>query len=146
MKIHFKLTVILLFTIYCQFFAQINKLKAKMEGIIASKHAVVGIAVKDSNPKDTLSINGNRQFPLQSVFKLHIALAVLSKIDQGKFSLNQKIKIDKKDLLSDLYSPIRDRYPNGTTLPLSKILEYTVSQSDNVCCEILLRMLWPAGC
>ena len=54
---------------------------------------------------------------------------------------NQKIKIEKKDLLPDLYSPIRDEYPNGATLTLSKILEYTVSQSDNVGCEVLLRLI-----
>lgn len=101
----------------------------------------MGVAIKGSHPKDTLSINGNRHFPLQSVFKLHIALAILSQVDKGKFNLNQKIRIDEKDLLPDLDSPIRKRYPNGITMTLSKILEYTVSQSDNVGCEILLRMI-----
>ena len=78
---------------------------------------------------------------MQSVFKFHIALAVLSQIDQGNFSLNQKIKIEKKDLTPNLYSPIRDKYPNGTILPISKILEYTVSQSDNVGCDLLLKLI-----
>lgn len=68
-------------------------------------------------------------------------MAILSQVDKGKFNLNQKIRIDEKDLLPDLYSPIRTRYPNGITMTLSKILEYTVSQSDNVGCEILLRMI-----
>jgi beta-lactamase class A len=53
-----------------------------MEQIIASKNAVVGVAVKGSNPEDTLSVNGNRKFPLQSVFKFHIALAVLAQIEK----------------------------------------------------------------
>lgn len=141
MKIHFKFTIILLCTLCSQSFGQINILKEKIEKIIASKNAVVGVAIKGSHPKDTLSINGNRHFPLQSVFKLHIALAILSQVDKGKFNLNQKIRIDEKDLLPDLYSPIRTRYPNGITMTLSKILEYTVSQSDNVGCEILLRMI-----
>ena len=65
---------------------------------------------------------------MQSVFKFHIALAVLSQIDKGKLSFNQKIKIDKKDLLPNLYSPIRDENPNGATLTISKILKYTVSK------------------
>lgn len=116
-------------------------LKEKIEQIISVKKAVVGVSIVDGNEKEILSINGDRHFPLQSVFKFHIALAVLSQIDQGKFSLDQKIKIEKKDLLPNLYSPIRDKYPNGTTLPLSEILEYTVSQSDNVGCDLLLRLL-----
>ena len=78
---------------------------------------------------------------MQSVFKFHIALAVLSQIDKGKFSFDQKIEILKKDLLPDLYSQIREDYPNGATLPISKILEYTVSTSDNVGCEVLLRLI-----
>lgn len=55
--------------------------------------------------------------------------------------LDQKIEIQKKDLIPNLYSPIREDYPNGATLPISKILEYTVSSSDNVGCEVLLRLI-----
>jgi len=142
MKKNFKLTVVLFLLFYSQAFAQTtNSLKEKIQQIISSKNVEVGVAIIGNNGKDTLSINGNQHFPLQSVFKFHIALAVLSQIDNGKFNLNQKIKIEKKDLLPDLYSPIRDEYPNGATLTLSKILEYTVSQSDNVGCEVLLRLI-----
>jgi beta-lactamase class A/beta-lactamase class A VEB len=137
-----KLTVLLLSLFCCQAFAQTtDSLTAKIQQIILLKNVEVGVAIIGNNEKDTLSINGNQHFPLQSVFKFHIALTVLSQIDKGKFNLNQKIKIEKKDLLPDLYSPIRDEYPNGGTLTLSKILEYTVSQSDNVGCDVLLRLI-----
>lgn len=138
----FHLTALLFLFISCQTSAQTtDSLRQKIEQIVSTKNAIVGVAIIGNNEKDTLSINGNRHFPLQSVFKLHIALAVLSQIDQGKFSLNQKIKIEKKDLIPNLYSPIRDKYPNGTTLPISKILDYTVSQSDNVGCDLLLKLI-----
>jgi len=139
---HFKFTLLLLLLFYCQAFTQTtDSLKEKIQRIITSKNVEVGVAIIGNTGKDTLSINGNRHFPLQSVFKFHIALAVLSQIDNGKFNLNQKIKIEKKDLIPDLYSPIRDEYPNGATLALSKILAYTVSQSDNVGCEVLLKLI-----
>lgn len=138
----FKLTVVLLLFFYYPAFAQTtDSIKEKIQQIIASKNVEVGVAIIGNDGKDTLSINGNQHFPLQSVFKFHIALVVLSQIDNGKFNINQKIKIEKKDLLTNLYSPIRDTYPNGATLPLSKILEYTVSQSDNVGCEVLLKLI-----
>ena len=63
-------------------------LRQKIEHIISAKKDTVGVAIMGSDGKDTLSFNGNNHFPLQSVFKFHIALAVLSQIDQGKFSLN----------------------------------------------------------
>ena len=138
----FHLTTLLFLFISSQTSAQtVDSLRKKIQQIVSTKNAVVGISIIGNNGKDTLSINGDRHFPLQSVFKFHIALAVLSQIDKGKFSLDQKVKIEKKDLLPNLYSPIRDKYPNGATLAISKILEYTVSESDNVGCDLLLRLI-----
>ena len=138
----FHLTTLLFLFISSQTSAQtVDSLRKKIQQIVSTKNAVVGISIIGNNGKDTLSINGDRHFPLQSVFKFHIALAVLSQIDKGKFFLDQKIKIEKKDLLPNLYSPIRDKYPNGATLAISKILEYTVSESDNVGCDLLLRLI-----
>jgi beta-lactamase class A len=135
-------TPLLFLFIFFQASAQTtDALRQKINQIISTKNAVVGVSIVGNNEKDTLSINGEKHFPLQSVFKFHIALAVLSEIDNGKFSFEQEIKIDKKDLLPNLYSPIRDEYPNGATLTISKILEYTVSKSDNVGCDVLLKLI-----
>ncbi len=131
----------------CLFFTQsisaqtTDLLRQKLQDIVSTKNATVGISIVGNKGKDTLSMNGDKDFPLQSVFKFHIALAVLSQIDEGKFSLKQQIKIEKKDLLPNLYSPIRDKYPDGATLTLAEILEYTVSASDNVGCDLLLNLI-----
>lgn len=138
----FHLTVLLFLFITCQIGAQTtDSLHKKIQQIVSTKNAVVGVAIIGCNGKDTLSFNGDRHFPMQSVFKFHIALAVLSQIDKGKFSLNQKIKIEKKDLLPNLYSPIREKYPNGVTLTIAEILVYTVAESDNVGCDVLLKLI-----
>ena len=44
---------------------------------------------------------------MQSVFKYHLALAVLNLVDKGSLSLTDKITITKKDLDNNLYNPIR---------------------------------------
>ena len=138
----FHITGLVILCITCHTSAQTrDTLRKNIQKIISAKNAIVGVSLIGNNGLDTLSINGDSHFPMQSVFKFHIALTVLSQIDKGKLALDQKIKIDKKDLLPNLYSPIRDDYPNGTTLTISKILEYTVSKSDNVGCEILLRLI-----
>ncbi len=46
---------------------------------------------------------------MQSVFKFHIALAVLDLVDQGKLSLDQKVFIKKSELLPNTWSPIRKK-------------------------------------
>jgi beta-lactamase class A len=136
----FYLTAILFLFIANQTFAQ-TALREKIQQIILTKNAVVGVSIADKRGKEILSINGDKHFPFQSVFKFHIGLLMLSEIDKGKFSLDQKIEISKKDLLPDLYSPIRDKYPEGATLTIAEILQYTVSASDNVGCDVLLRLL-----
>lgn len=119
----------------------IESLRSDLEEIISTKKAKVGVSIMGSNRRDTLSINGDQHFPMQSVFKFHIALTVLSQIEQGKFSLDQIIKINEDQLLPGLYSPIREKYPKGVSLKISEILEYTVSQSDNVGCDVFLKLI-----
>lgn len=118
-----------------------SELSQRIEKIVSAKKVKVGVSIWDEKGKELASVNGNKPFPMQSVFKFHIALVVLAQVDQGTLSLTQPIQIDKKELLPNLYSPLREAHPNGATLPLSKILEYTVSQSDNVGCDVLLRLI-----
>jgi len=139
--IHLTTLLLLLITSCQNSNTKTDLLRNRIEQIVSDKQAIIGVSIIGDDGKDTVSLNGNRHFPMQSVFKLHIALTVLSEIDNGRFSLEQKIKIDKKDLLPDLYSPIREEYPNGVTLSISEILGYTVSASDNVGCEVLLNLI-----
>ncbi len=120
---------------------KLEVLRSKINQITATKKAEVGVAILGGDGSDTLTLRGGQHFPMQSVFKFHIALAVLAAVDKGQFSLQQKITIDQKDLLPDLYSPLREKYPKGTRLPLSELLEYAVAKSDNVACDALLRLV-----
>lgn len=120
---------------------EIESLRKQMVEITNGKQAVVGVAINGMAITDSLSLNGARHFPMQSVFKFPIALTVLSEVDKGNLSLNQKIEINKDDLLPGLWSPIRQKYPEGTSLTLGEIIKYSVALSDNVGCDVLLRLL-----
>lgn len=118
-----------------------DSLKQKIQQILANKNATVGVGITDSKGREAIFINGDRHLPMQSVFKFHIALALMSEIDKGRFSLDQKIRITPKDLAIDMYSPIKDKYPQGTELTIAEIIQYTVSESDGIGCDVLLRLL-----
>jgi beta-lactamase class A len=138
----FQTTTFLFLLIFGQTFAQkTESLRQKIQQIVATKNATVGVAIMGPDKKDTVSVNADSRYPMQSVFKFHIALAVLADIDKRRFALNQKIDIPKKYLFPNFYSPIKDKYPNGVTLPLSEIMAYTVSKSDNIGCDALLRLI-----
>ena len=122
--------------------AQMPRLQTKIGHIVQRAGGRVGVAVIGPGKNDTLAVNGSGRFPMQSVYKFPIALAVLNRVDSGKFSLDQKIHIRKDDLLTGTWSPLREKYPDGNVdIPLSELLTYTVSLSDNNGCDILFRLL-----
>ena len=117
-------------------------LRKKIEHIVSDKNAVVGVSIIGNNGKDTISLNGDRHFPMQSVFKFHIALAVLAEIDKGKLSLDRKIEIGKDDFLpEDFWSPLRDENPEGGSFTVEKLIQYSVSHSDNTACDVLIGLI-----
>lgn len=134
--------VIILLLISVSSFAQKKSLKAEIEEIARTSKGMVGVSAMDLSNQKFFVFNRNFKFPMQSVFKFPLAMAVLAEVDKGKFSLDQKILVTKKDLLPETWSPMREKYPEGNVeLPLSEILAYTVSQSDNNGCDILFRLL-----
>lgn len=138
-----ELTALLFVLLSCQTpNTRTDLLRNKIEQIVSDKDAVVGVSIIGINGKDTLSLYGDRRFPMQSVFKFHIALAVLSEIDKGNLLLDQKIKISKDELLSeDFWSPLRDENPNGGNFTIAKLIQYSVSHSDNTACDVLIRLI-----
>lgn len=138
----FSFTAVFFVLIAATTFAQTtDSLRQTIQHILAKKNAIVGVAILGNDGKDRIFFNGSRRCPTQSVYKFHIALAMMSQIDKGKFSLEQKISITEKDLAVDLYSPIKDNYPKGAELTIAELIQYTVSQSDGIGCDILLRLL-----
>lgn len=120
---------------------EIESLRSKIDRIISAQKVTVGVAINGVNAKDSLSINGHKHFPMQSVFKFPIALTILTEVDKGNLSLDQKIEIKKSELLPGLWSPIREKYPEGATLTIAEIIKFTVALSDNVGCDVLLKLL-----
>jgi beta-lactamase class A len=125
-------------------FAQTDALKQQIEKVISAHKADVGVAVYELESGKSVSVNGTKHFPMQSVFKFHIALCVLHEIDEGKATLDESIFVKKEDLRPNTWSPLRDAYPAGNAnIKLSEILGYTVSKSDNNGADILLK--WVGG-
>lgn len=123
-------------------FAQNSLLEQKINSILKNKKATVGVSVLGFENGFTYNKNADKKLPMQSVFKFHIAAAVLNAVDKGKLSLDQKIKLDQSNLLENTWSPLRDQYPGGNVeIPLSEVIEYTVAKSDNNGCDILLKLL-----
>lgn len=117
-----------------------QSLREKVQQIAAEAKGKVGVAYVDLETGDTLTLNGTAHLPMQSTFKFPIAMAVLHDVDGGKLSLDQKIRLRKKDMPLKTWSPMRDKYPDGGEVTLQEALGYMVSQSDNVACDVLIKL------
>jgi len=118
-------------------YAQHESLTKQIHSIIKGKQATVGVAV-NFDGKSTLVVNDDEKYPMQSVYKLHLAMALLDYMERNNLSMNTEIRINKEDLMANTHSPFRDKYPQGNvSMPISELLKYTVSESDNNTCDIL---------
>jgi beta-lactamase class A len=137
------ISLLLIFFIpFCVRAQQDSVLRKQIAEIAKPVKGIVGVSILGIENRDTLSFNGNARLVMHSVFKFPIALTVLHLVDTGKLTMDQPIHIKKRDMPKDLYSPLREKYPDGDVdLPLSELLRYMVSQSDNSACEILLKLI-----
>ncbi len=123
-------------------FAQRDSLRNTIITMAADAKATVGVSILNVETRDTISYNSRLHLPMQSVMKLPIAITVLHDIDEGKFTLDQRIHIEKADLQPDTYSPLRDKFPEGNIdISIRELLSYMVSLSDNNACDILLKTI-----
>lgn len=118
--------------------AQNTTLQSRISDFLKNKKATVGVSVLTERG-DTLLYNNNLRYPLLSVFKFHIALAVLDKMDHAGTPLDSILHISSSQLQKNTYSPLRDKYPNqDINISLRDLLKYSVSLSDNNACDILI--------
>jgi beta-lactamase class A len=92
----------------------------------------------------TWTWNGERRFPMQSVFKMAVGAAVLAEVDAGRMALNEAISIGEKDL-SPPHSPIADAWPGRTVYSTEDLLVAAVSHSDNTAADILMKRVGGPG-
>ena len=118
------------------------ELQKEVEEIAALAKGNVGVAAEVLETGDTVSLKAADRFPMQSVYKLPIAMAFVKQIDEGKYKLEQRIRIEKSDFVRvGMASPIRDRNPNGAELTTQEILKFAVSDSDGTASDVLFKLL-----
>jgi beta-lactamase class A len=117
-------------------------LRTSIGKLIATVDGEIGVGVRHLERGDTLSVNGDEHFPMQSVFKFHLALAVLHEVDEGKLSLDQEVFVKKEDFIPNTWSPIAAKHPEGNiNLTIRDLISYTVASSDNNGCDVLFGLL-----
>lgn len=113
-------------------------LQEDLYAFIDSVPGTVGVAFVSEG--DTVTVNNSVHYPMMSVFKMHEALAVANTLERSGISLDTLLSINRVDLDLDTWSPMLKEYTaERFTVPVSKLMEYAVTKSDNNASNLLFR-------
>lgn len=123
-----------------------STLEAQIAQIAGQINGRVGVYAQVLETGESVSYNAGEKYPMQSVYKFPIAMAVLDKVDKGELSLDQQIRVDTVEYIPENgHSPLRDKFPGGASLTVRELLNYNVAESDGTACDVLLRLLGGTG-
>jgi beta-lactamase class A len=117
-------------------------LPAQFEQIARAAQGKVGASVRLLETGESASYNATSRFPMQSVYKVPIAMAVLQKVDRGELTLNQKVEVTAQDIMpAPGHSPIREKHPHGgVKMSVRELIRSAVTESDGTASDVLMRL------
>lgn len=119
-----------------------SEIENELSDFAKEKDAEIGVAVIVDG-RDTIALNGDKRFPMLSVYKFPIAVGVGEYCRSRQISFRDSCVITPAQLLPNTWSPMRQVYGSSDTLslPISQLLGYAIQQSDNNASDILLAMV-----
>jgi len=122
--------------------SQRSALQNQVSEIAALAKGHVGVSAMLLETGETVgALNPQDHFPMQSVYKLPIGMAVMKQVDTGKLNLEQKVAVTKSDFVrAGQNSPIRDRDPNGAEITVNELLRFAIAESDGTASDVLMKL------
>ncbi|HRD29235.1 MAG TPA: serine hydrolase, partial [Caulobacter sp.] len=109
-----------------------------------ARPATIEVAVQNLEGGEMWAWNGDKAFPMQSVFKAPLGAAVLAEVDAGRLSLDEVVTLAEPDI-SPAHSKIADAWPGRTTYTVRELLVWAVGDSDNTAADVLMRRIGGPG-
>lgn len=116
------------------------ELTARLKAICEKAGGRCGVAVTHVETGKGTNFGGWTTLPLYSVFKLPLAVEVLKQVEEGKLSLEQKVRVEPEEAVpgteenSALWRKSSER-------PLKELLEYSIARSDNTSTDKMLELV-----
>lgn len=118
-----------------------NALQTEIAKIAETAKGRVGVGALLLETGDSAYVDRNGKYPMQSVYKLPIAMAVLKLMDEGKVKIDQEINITPDDYVRQgFHSPIRNMNPQGVVMNVFGVMRYSISESDGTASDVLLDL------
>jgi beta-lactamase class A len=117
-------------------------LAGQFTGAAAASGGRVGVSVALIESGERDGLNQAERFPMQSVYKVPIAMAVLDLVDHKSLTLRQKVTLTAKDMApAEFHSPLREAHPlGGIDLTVQDLIRAAIVESDGVASDVLLKL------
>jgi beta-lactamase class A len=118
----------------------LSDLSATFDRIVRASKGQVGVALIHVESGAQLDINGDRLFPMASVYKLPIALELLTQVSEGKLALDRDVWIAGSDIRA--CCTLSRRHPDGgVSVTAGELLELMTVNSDNTAADAALKLV-----
>jgi beta-lactamase class A len=119
----------------------LDELTVLIEKTAAAAKGRVGVFAVVLETGESVSLDENGQYPMQSVYKFPISMAVLRQVEEGKLKLDQKVRIEKEEYVrKGMRSPLRDKNPNGADVTVQELVRLSIVESDGSASDALMRL------
>ncbi len=117
------------------------ELEKQLAEIASAARGRVGVKAEILETGEAVSLLAGEKFPMQSVYKLPIGMAVLREVDAGRLKLDRKIRVEKSEYVAPgMLSPLRDENPDGAEVTVAELLRLAVSVSDGTASDVLMKL------
>jgi beta-lactamase class A len=120
---------------------KLDELTVLIEKTAGPAKGRVGVFAVVLETGESVSLDSDGHYPMQSVYKFPISMAVLKQIDDGKLKLDQKVRVEKSEYVNKyMHSPLRDKNPNGADVTVQELIRYAIVESDGTASDVLMRL------
>lgn len=103
----------------------------------------LGLAILDVSDGHLVGHRLDERFAMCSTFKWLASAAILSRVDQGRLSLDKRSRFGPGDLVP--WSPVTERRTGGDGMSLAELCEAAITVSDNTAGNLILDTLGGPG-
>jgi len=114
-------------------------IRERIKEIAAGTPGVFGVAVKHLGSGEEIYLNAEEPFPAASVIKVPIMAEVFRQAEEGKFRLDQRLKLTAEDQVGG--SGILQALSPGLELPILDLVTLMIIVSDNTATNMLLDLV-----
>lgn len=131
-----------------------TSLVPRIAAIAKDTRGTVGVSCELPGTSLNCDLNAHNHAPMQSMYKLPLAMTALHLAEMGKLlpgqnasestdmTLDRKTRFLPTDIIPGTYSPLPDRYPKADVdVTLREVIQLAVAVSDNGAEEILIRLV-----